>query len=274
MIAALGQVKTRVQAMNGPDTLSLADEFAAAQAWWREAGVDCAFSDEPVSWLTPFEAGPVAAGPEEVASQAPAKSTPSPAAAPPPPIRLATDRLSWPQRLEDFAPWWLDEPSLTPDGTSPRVAPRGMAGARLMVLIPEPEAGDSDSLMSGPQGQFLAAVLRAMGIAEEETYFAAALPRHTPMADWATLAAAGLGDILRHHVALAAPERVLVLGGAILPLLGHDPAQNPAVITEIAHESGVVPTLAAWDLVTMLGQPRQRALFWRRWLEWTDPAEQ
>ena len=34
----------------------LAEDYAAALDWWREAGVDCEFTDEPTVWLREPEA--------------------------------------------------------------------------------------------------------------------------------------------------------------------------------------------------------------------------
>jgi hypothetical protein len=249
--------------MDSPATISPAEAFAAAHAWWREAGVDCAFADEPVSWLKPPTQEPEASVAEEPRQ---------PPAAPPRPPALVQDHASLPQRLEDFAPWWLGEPSIDTGGLAPRVPPRGVAGAGLMVIVPQPEPADSDSLLSGLQGEFLGSILSAMAIAPDQAYIAAALPRHMPMPDWRALHAAGLGSILRHHIALVAPGRVLLFGQTILPLLDHDPAQMPATFLLDRLGGGAVPIFASRDLPTLSGSLREKANFWRRWLEWTDPA--
>ena len=138
-----------------------------------------------------------------------------------------------------------------------------------MVLIAEPEAGDSETLLSGPQGQLLDAMLVACGIARERVYVASLLPRHTPMSDWAALGAAGLGEIALHHIALATPQRMWVFGHNILPLVGHDPAKSPADLHNINHDGGSVTVLAAGDLAALLSRPKTRAAWWARWLDWT-----
>lgn len=75
-----------------------------------------------------------------------------------------------------------------------------------MVLVAEPEADDAETLLSGPLGRFLAAMLDAAGTAPESVYLASALPRNT---------ARGLvrrdgqrtGRSHLHHIGLVAPER-------------------------------------------------------------------
>lgn len=242
---------------------SLADELAAAQEWWREAGVDCVFADAPVQWLkdpTPDAEAPQAAPLPRIEERP----------APPPPPSIGGTQTDWPTDPAAFAQWWLAEPSLDSGGANPRIAPRGGAGAKLMVIVPQPEAEDRELLLSGPQGRLLASFLNAAGIADNEIYVASALPRHTPHPDWQGLTRAGLGKIALHHAAIARPERVLLFGNDVLALLGNNPAQNPAFLLNLNHQGGSVPALAARSLEHMLNIPSARSRFWRDWLDWTD----
>ncbi|MBO9499681.1 MAG: hypothetical protein J7496_15255 [Novosphingobium sp.] len=248
--------------MDGRSAFTLAEELAAAQAWWAEAGIDLAYEDAPARWLKESGAEP-SADPSAPATRA-AKAPP-----PPPAPTIGGPSADWPQTLEAFAGWWLTEPSLDAGGPRPRIAPRGAKGAKLMVLVAEPEAGDSDTLLSGPLGGLLQSFLSAAGIAPERTYLASALPRHTPHPDWAGLIAAGLGSIALHHVQLAAPERVLLFGKDILPLLGHDPAQTSQYLLQINQQGASIPLFADRSLEFLLARPAARAGFWQRWLDWT-----
>lgn len=236
---------------------TLAESIAAAQAWWREAGVDLAFHDEPQGWLA--EDAPV------VTAVAVAEKP----TAPPKP-RLGGDPAGRPQDLATFQRWWLEEPSLDPGGLNPRIAPRGEAGAELMLLVPMPEADDSETLLSGPEGRLLVSLATAMGLTPDQVYVAAALPRRTPVPDWERLSADGLGEILLHHIRLADPKRLIVLGTRILPLLGHDPAQAAPAVSELAIHGAAVPMLTSYAPERLLANARQRAGLWRAWLDWTD----
>lgn len=233
---------------------ALAEEIAAAFGWWREAGVDGDWLDAPRGWLAP-PAGEAAAPAAPIAA-------PPPAEIPPPSLEIPGD----PAR---FAAWWLSEPLLDNGQTAGRVPPRGVRGAEVMILVPEPEREDRDTLLSGPQGRLLGAMLAAMGIAPASTYVASVLPRHTPHADWQAVRVAGLGEVLSRHVALAAPKRLIAFTGNILPLLGHDPANNPDSSRQFNHGDGSVPLLAARELAALLERPRWKAGFWQSWLEWT-----
>ena len=240
---------------------SLGETLEAALDWWREAGVDSDFSEQPRNWLAKPE-------PKEEAAPAAVTVTTQPAVLQIPP--LGGDSAGWPRTLQEFAAWWLGDPSLETPGTGPRIAPRGAAGAELMVLVPYPEAGDRERLLSGRQGELVANMLKAMGIGEDRAYLASALPRHAAHPDWQALCERGLGAVLRHHIALAAPKRLLVLGRKMLPLFGHDPAQGTPTAGQIALEGIGVPVLAAVGPETLLDEPRFRKALWRAWLDWTE----
>ncbi|GGC18513.1 hypothetical protein GCM10011371_02580 [Novosphingobium marinum] len=244
------------------------EAVAAALDWWRLAGVDCDFADEPQEWLA--EPAPVA----EKASEKQPEQRDRPVAArkavpEPKPGPVVPDKAGWPGDLDTFRAWWLAESWLDGGRTGGRVPPRGKAHAELMVVVPEPEAEDGERLLSGAQGRLLDAILAAMGIPAEAACVASALPRHTPMADWDAVAAQGLGEVLRHHIALAAPRRLLVLGNNILPLIGNDTAQRPAVSLNFNHESTNIPLLAARSLPALMSRPAWKAELWRAWLDWS-----
>lgn len=242
-----------------PGMLS-AEAITGVLDWWRDAGVDLDFHDTPTAWLPPAEGdGPARA----VAAAAPA------AEAPPPPTPLGGDPAALPATLADFQAWWLSEPALDDGQVRDRVPPRGPAGARLMILVAQPEAQDGAMLLSGREGRLLDGLLAAAGIDPGEVYFASALVRHRPLPDWASLSARGLGAILARHVALVAPERLLVFGSNIPPLLGHDMTQNAQILPASKHEGASVPVLAARELGALLARPAWKAGLWRQWLDWT-----
>ena len=233
--------------------------IAAALQWWRDAGVDYSFADEASSWL---------AAPEIKPAEAPAAYVPPAPPVPPSRPLIGGDPTSWPQDLAAFHAWWLAELSLDAGMTEGRVVPRGAAGAALMVLVDQPEAEDREALLSGPLGKLLLAIVGAMGIDPAETYIASILPRHMPHPDWAELAASGLPELTRHHLALAAPKRLICFGRHVSSLLGHDPAKSADSLTTITHSHGAIPALMAPGLEELMGRPRVKARLWQALLDW------
>lgn len=253
--------------MPGTHSSTLESKIAAALDWWREAGVDAAFADEARGWLAATVAAETSAEVPATRKRAAAPVEPTPG---PIPSQIGGPPESWPQDLAAFREWWLSELSLDEGGLTPRIAPVGEANPELMVLVAMPEEGDRETLLSGLQGKLLDSFLSAAGIPPGRTYRASVLTRHTPLPDLPALASQGLGKVVAHHVALAQPKRLLILGRNILPFCGHDPAQGPATLTLFHHEGGKVPALAEVGLERLLEKAPLRARLWKRWLDWTD----
>ncbi|GGZ09025.1 hypothetical protein [Novosphingobium colocasiae] len=247
-----------------------AEAIAGALDWWREAGVDAHFVDDPIAWLAPAQPAEDEGRPRRdgwpASPQARDAARPPEPAAPPAAPSPLTDL---PADLTAFRTWWLDTPVVEAGGAGPRIAPQGVPDAPLMVLVDMPEDEDSDSLLSARQGRLLDAMLSAFGLSRAEIYLASVLPRHVAAPDWQALMAQGLGQVTLHHLALAAPRRIMVLGGHILPLIGHELPQRTAVLRELNHEGTTIPLLASWGLTALLQRPGGKAALWRTWLEWT-----
>ena len=242
---------------------TLDQSIAGALLWWRQAGVDCAFGDEPIAWLQPLA--------EQDSALQNETSQPALSRAPPPASELPKiggDKSAWPQNLTAFEAWWMSEPSLDIGTTAKRVPPRGPANAELLVLVEHPEVADTDILLSGDQGSMLSAMLSAMAIAPETVRFASVLPRHTPMADWTRLHAAGIADVLAHHLQLTAPRCIMSFGSNIPPLLGNDPAQTAQTLRSFNQDGSTIPVLAERSLDALM-RPKAKSVFWQRWLDWT-----
>ncbi|MFN4019292.1 MAG: hypothetical protein ACK4IC_02110 [Erythrobacter sp.] len=185
---------------------------------------------------------------------------------PPPRPRANLLGDSPPADLAAFREWWMTAPGLGAARAFPRIAPRGNTGAALMVLVPQPEEADRAKLLEGPQGRLLANILAAIGLEEGAIYLAAALPCHMPMADLPMLAASGMDAVTAHHIALAAPQKVLLLGTALSAMLGADGAEG---LREINQAGRKVPVMVSEALEAMLHSPALKARFWRRWMEWS-----
>ncbi len=264
---------------------SLARECEAALAWWRAAGVDCDFGDDATAWLSELPIADASGragltgtaghpGSGEAAMQPPSaapasgqafRAASTPHAEPAAPRRNLLGE-SPPSDLAAFRQWWMTAEAIDASRLYPRIAPRGAAGARLMVLVPQPEEQDRTQLLEGPQGRLLANVLAAMGLDDSETYIAAALPCHTPMADLGALAASGMDAVTAHHIRLVAPQHLLVFGTGLGAMLGEEQEQP---LREINHATGTVRVMVSETLEALMEMPRLKARFWRRWIEWS-----
>lgn len=267
MIAAAGQVKTAAEMAERPPP-PFPDQLAAAFDWWREAGVDCDFAEDATDWLSPPEDETAEPSPRPAATPAAVARRPlAPQAEPTP--KIDADRSAWPTELAAFREWWLVSDTLDRGGTFPRVAPLGPSRPALMIVVNQPEQEDSDRLLSGPEGALLHGFLRAAGVAPDAVYLASLLPRHDPAPDWPAIRAAGLGELLIHHIGLVIPERIVFLGRNIPPLLGHDMTQGPAILRGFNQQGRSIPAMGAGGLADMLRSAKRRERFWRCWVDWT-----
>lgn len=239
------------------------DDITGALDWWREAGVDFDFLDAPRQWIVPMEEQ------DENGERLPPRRRALVEENGPPPMPTRIDPALLPADLPAFREWWLRESLLDDSGLAGRISPRGEAGAALMIVVETPEPQDRDALLTGPQGKLLDAMLTAFGTRREDVYLASALPCHDPVPDWRAAENRGMGDALARHVNLVSPERLIVLGGNVLSLVGHELPQRAAVLRQFQHEGRAIPLLAGWGLPSLMQQPRAKASFWNAWLEWT-----
>ncbi|MCK0128231.1 uracil-DNA glycosylase family protein [Erythrobacter sp. F6033] len=251
----------------------LARDLAATMDWWRNAGVDMDFADDATVWLSEDEPAEAASTPpkkpQDGGQSGGAAKTEKEQTRAPKVQRIDLIGDSPPASLEEFRTFWMEAPGLDAIGPRGRIAPRGNANAETMVLVCDPEERDSDTILSGPQGELLNNMLAAMGLAKESVYVASALPRHTPMADTSSIAQSGMDAVTALHIQLVAPKRVIAFGANILPFFGHDRSQEFTSLREINHTSVNTPLLMSEGLDAMMSMPRLKARFWRRWIEWS-----
>lgn len=138
-----------------------------------------------------------------------------------------------------------------------------------MILAPAPESVDREHLFSGPEGKLLDSFLSAAGVPEQAVYRASVLPCHSPGADWSSATTSLLSEVLIRHVGLVQPQRILVFGLVILPLLGNDSPQGAAVSSSFNHDGATIPMLAVRRIPAAASQPRWKAALWQAWLDWS-----
>ncbi|WP_353227021.1 hypothetical protein [Novosphingobium sp.] len=266
MVPPNSQITPADSAAPGRPPLALADAIDAALAWWRDAGVDGALGDAPRDWLaTPDQ-------PKKRGRQTGTDTTAaSPGAALPTPVETAQiggGPAAWPATIAEFAPWWMQEPTLAPAGAV-RVPPAGPVAPALMIVVPMPEADDHDTLLSGKAGIMLDGLLAAAGLSRAAIYCAAALPARITAPDWNALANDGLGALLTHHITLVAPRRLIVFGqNGISTLLGNDSANKSPGLPVINHNGALLPSLFAYELDAYVARPALKAGLWKSWLDW------
>ena len=175
------------------------DWSAAAVAtleWWELAGVDVLVDEMPRDWLAPPVAPPVIPAPAPV----PAMSVPA----------------ALPDTLTAFLDWRRG--SDAPEGawSGVHLSASGPADAAVMILVDCPDRDDAraDCLLSGAVGRLFDRMLAAIGLSREAVHLAAVCAKRPASGRAAREVEERLAELARHHVSLAAPRRLLLLGDA------------------------------------------------------------
>ena len=215
----------------------------SALDWWAEAGVDTIVDDTPFDWLA--TAAPVA--------HAPSASVTPPAAS-----------TALPDNLTEYRRWLIAEAPI-PGAPSTRIDASGDASSGTMVIVDMPEAADltSGAILSGDAGTLFDRMLTAMKLERGAIYmapFSLARPATGRLSesDCTTLA-----PLIRHHIVVAAPKRLLILGDApARVLLGKPLAQARSETHVLAIAGTDIPTIASFHPRFVLERPDFRKPAW------------
>ena len=226
------------------DNLSRADA-ASLLGWWLDAGVDAAISESPRDWLKANSA------PMAYTVDAPA------------PTRL-------PDTLEAFQAWLQTAPGLPLDQAgSRRILPHGPAEADIMLVseFPAREDASDDRPIGGTAWQLMVKMLAAIGVGESDAYSASLACFQLPAARLDAEALERCAELMRHHIALVRPKRLLLLGDAPARALTGQPL---AAARGKVHRIEGVHAVATFHPRYLLARPADKALAWRDLLLLTD----
>jgi uracil-DNA glycosylase family 4 len=226
---------------------------ASAIEWWIDAGVDASVDETPRDWLAAIAvpAGRAARGGAAAVVEA------GPVAA-------------LPATLDAFLAWRASEAA--PEAAWPGgiIAASGPVDARLLVMVdvPEREDGEAGALLTGAAGRLFDRMLAAIGYDRGSIHLVAVCPKRPVAGRVAPEIEERLSEIARHHVALVAPKRVLLLGNApSRAVLGADvaPARGSlrAVNLTDGNKEVTVEAVASFHPRFLLERPAQKAEAWR-----------
>jgi uracil-DNA glycosylase len=236
-----------------------AAELAGTLNWWTEAGVDCLVQDEPRGWLK--DASQPSARPEH------SRGATAPTAELRPSTSLGTSAGGdLPDQLPLFHEWLRTSDALPYAApAAPRICPSGDPAAGLMILAGMPSTEDcaSGTLISGAAGKLFDRMLAAIGRNRETIYLAGLSCLRPVSGRFDAAGASRCAEIARHHLALAGPKAVLLLGdGAARPLLGLGAAQARGRVHRIETARGSFDAVVTLSPDYLLAQPSAKALAW------------
>jgi uracil-DNA glycosylase len=252
--------------MGGSQTALLAESIGD---WWSLAGVDALVGEEPADWLVLPAANDAAAAKPKPAIAAEPEVVPLPAVlqrqeAPQP--EETRGPVAFPDGWDDFQHWLAtsdDVPGSQWDAR--RVLPVGQAGAPLMLLTAWPEIDDQQAgaLFTGGAGQLLDAMLLAIGMKREDCYMASLAVTRPAGGRCDGKDAAELDRLLWHHLRLARPGRLLLIGSDIVRMAAaKELPDTRGKLLDINQEGGKVAIVAVAHPAMLLARPAQKAAAW------------
>jgi DNA polymerase len=222
------------------------DRLSAAEAvtvlgWWIAAGVDAAVQERP-----PARLGEGAATPAQVQVAAPEEV-----------------KEELPESLEAFRSW-LGESSAMPlaRAGARRVLPQGGQAAEVMLVadVPAPDDVAAGQPIGGAAWELTQRMLAAIGLTPEQAYVANVSCIHSPGSRLSPKDLEACGAIIRRHVALAAPRRLLLLGDAACrAVLGKRLGDARGHVQKVEG----VRAVATFPPRLLLEHPSNKALAWK-----------
>jgi uracil-DNA glycosylase len=222
------------------------EDVSSLIGWWRDAGVDADVGEDAVDWLAVKTAAPLLD-----------------------PERLEPDRIDkepLPKSLAELTTWLMTSINIPDAGPlARRVAPSGDAAAGFMILIDMPEATDADAgtLLSGEIAELVDKMLVAIGRDRSTVYIASVSPGRTPTGRLAESTLGRLSEIARHHVALAAPEKLWLMGDAASrAILGVSQMAARGSLHVVNQHGGKRVAIASAHPRLLLQTPKRKAEVW------------
>ena len=236
--------------------------------WWSLAGVDALVGESPAGWLRP----PLPA------NDAAPKTKRAEMAEAPPPLPAALQRreapetpaakgpVTFPGDWDAFHQWLAEGPDVPgSQWDARRVLPVGEAGAPLMLLAAWPEIDDQrdGTLFSGAAGALLDAMLHAIGTTRAQCYATGLAVTRPPGGRCDAADGAELERLLWHHLALARPPRLLLIGGEITRMAtGRALADTRGQLLDLNADGSKVETVAIAHPAMLLARPVHKAAAW------------
>ncbi len=134
-----------------------------------------------------------------------------------------------------------------------------------MILTDTPEASDVDAgkLFSGELGALFDKMLAALGLDRSRIYCASLCPARPLSGQIDAIFLPRFAEIARHHIHLAAPKRVWLLGQTTSrALLGMDDVTARGKLHLINHEGHIVESVVSIHPRRLIQSPQRKADVW------------
>jgi uracil-DNA glycosylase len=186
------------------------------------------------------------------------------------PVHAASDAAviaaTLPATLPAFTDW-LAETSDLPEGGPParRIVASGDPSSDLMIIIDMPGLGDVEAgqILSGEIGTMFDRMLGSINWSRPTTYVVPLCPALAPTGMIDEKSLPRLGEIAIHHIALARPKQVWLMGDAVSrAILGMDMMKARGVLHRINQHNGSIEAVVSFSPRFLFQNPRRKGDAW------------
>jgi DNA polymerase len=134
----------------------------------------------------------------------------------------------------------------------------------IVVDMPDREDDAAGELLASAAGRLFDRMLAAIGRDRQSVYLTALAVKRPPAARVTEDVAQSLKALLRHHVSLAAPKRLLALGNAASrAITGLDVADARGGLRGVNYDGGTVEVIASFHPRFLLERPAAKSEAWK-----------
>lgn len=215
--------------------------------WWELAGVDTLVSENQRGWL--IRNDPTAPAIEEFLPATPSQSE------------------EMPSSLPDFLAWLKTSPDV-PEAAwaGARIVPDAADATEIMVITDMPDLEDMEAgtLFSNAAGRLFDRMLAAIGLQRSAIHLCSLACARPPGGMLEAESGNRLAQIMRRHIALAAPKRVLLLGDKTSrALMAADASEGRGKLQTLNHDNGTVDAVPTFHPRFLIRQPAAKAECWK-----------
>lgn len=223
------------------------DSIGNLIGWWELAGVTVPVSDQKAAWLAP---------PAQMQTE---------------PARVRSEKTGsqgeMPGTLAEFLEWRRSSAEV-PEAAWPgsRILPEPPSDIGIMVISDVPDGDDmaAGTLLSGSTGKLFDRMMRSIGLEREKLYLCSLGATRPPGGLLHASSAQMLAKIMHHHIALAAPTKLLLLGDKTSrALLSADAGGGRGKLHSVNHAHGTVSAIATFHPRFLMRQPAAKAECWK-----------
>jgi uracil-DNA glycosylase len=236
--------------------------------WWTAAGLADPANDDACVWLEPLR-------PDRVTEPTvPVRSAPSAVVQPKPAPTFVP--LDLPKDFDAFETWLRETDGLPGATWGPvRLCPTGPQNSALMVITDMPDLEDAATghLFAGAVGDLFDAMLGAIGLSRSGLRIASIALTRPPGGRWDDAIASDLRDIALHHISVAAPARVLIVGQQTCRLLtGEDVPADGHGLRNINHYGVTTAAVAIHHPRLLINRQALKRGAWTALKQLREPA--